>query len=47
MIELFATNVYSNKIYAKSRNLCQNYNPKKKKKKKKLFKSALKRRKRH
>ena len=35
MIELFATNVYSNKIYAKSRNLCQNYNNKKKKKKKK------------
>ena len=34
MIELFATNVYSNKIYAKSRNLCQNYNPTKKKKKK-------------
>ena len=33
MIELFATNVYSNKIYAKSRNLCQNYNPTKKKKK--------------
>lgn len=32
MIELFATNVYSNKIYAKSRNLCQNYNPTKKKK---------------
>ena len=45
MIELFATNVYSNKIYAKSRNLCQNYNPTKKKKK--LFKSTLKRRKRH
>ena len=45
-IELFATNAYSNKIYAKWRNLCQNYNPTKKKKKK-LFKSASKRRKRH
>ena len=33
MIELFATNAYSNKIYAKWRNLCQNYNPTKKKKK--------------
>ena len=31
-IELFATNAYSNKIYAKWRNLCQNYNPTKKKK---------------
>ena len=33
-IELFATNAYSNKIYPKWRNLCQNYNPTKKKKKK-------------